>query len=403
MNSKNAFLLFGFIGLLIAYIIYNEKIVFSGNEGLNEVNFNNKNLKHIDAPFPISHILKLNDELLICSGLSYPQIFITKEYLSNPISNGALFLYNTKSNELNQISIENFPNSIPFHPHGIGFYKESSEKYYLYIINHSIREKTQENEERIEKILLEIDYKHKKVSLSFKSYATLPQSFFGTLNSLAVIDLNTIYFTTQNYFSLPSYIYEQENYKSYLYLIKAKLYNWMNIIIQKLNLKKANLYSYNWENGKINVIQNSEGLSNNGLAFNKQLSLLYMASSHEKVIKVFEISRNEPTKALYINSIKTIYNVGNIFYDNEKEIIYAGIFGSTRELINLEKNYIINGNFDNVTTYGGFEEINIKNNYEIDDLIVMKNQLKGIYSAIKINNKIYLSSNYQKGLLVLSK
>lgn len=63
MNSKNAFLLFGFIGLLIAYIIYNEKIVFSGNEGLNEVNFNNKNLKHIDAPFPISHILKLNDEL----------------------------------------------------------------------------------------------------------------------------------------------------------------------------------------------------------------------------------------------------------------------------------------------------------------------------------------------------
>ena len=403
MNSKNVLLLFGFIGLLISYILYNEKIIFSNNEGLNEVNFNNKNLKYIETPFPITHMVKINDELLICSGINYPQIFIAKEYLSNQINNGALFLYNTKSNEFQQLKIENFPNSIPFHPHGFDFYKESFDKYYLYIINHSIRLNPEENEERIEKVLLTIDYRQKKVSLFFKNTVTLPQNFFGTLNSLAIFNLNTIYFTTQNYFSLPSYLYEKGNIKSFLYIIKDILYNWMNIIIQKLNLKKAHLYSYNWENGEINSIQNGEGLSNNGLTFNRQLSILYMARSHEKDIKVFEISRNKPTKALYINSIKTIYNVGNIFYDNENEKIFAGIYGSTQELKNLENNFFNKGNFDDITTFGGFEEINIKNIYEISDLIVMKNQLKGIFSAIKIKNNIYLSSNYQNRILVLSK
>ena len=128
-----------------------------------------------------------------------------------------------------------------------------------------------------------------------------------------------------------------------------------------------------------------------------------MARSFEKDIKIFEISRNEPTKALLINTIKTIYNVGNIFYDNEKDKIYVGIYGSNLELINLENNYIKNENFDNITTFGGFEEIDIKNNNEISDIILMKNGIKGVSSGIKMNNDIYLSSPYQKDLLVYHK
>ena len=125
-----------------------------------------------------------------------------------------------------------------------------------------------------------------------------------------------------------------------------------------------------------------------------------MASSHEKEIKIFEISRNDPTKALLIGSIKTIYNVGNIFYDGEKDKLYAGIYGSLSELINLGNNYIKNGDFEDVTTFGGFEEIDIKNNYDISDIILMKNEIKGVSSAIKINNAIYLSSPYQAFLLI---
>ncbi len=390
--------LLGIIVLLISFIIYNEKINFSNKYDLNEVNIKNRNFKYINSIFPIESFIKLNDELLICSSFQYPKIFITKEYLSKEIEEGSLYLYNIKKENLQQLKIENFPINVPFHPHGISLYKISNDKYYLFIVNHSIKIDPKENEERIEKILL--TFEKKSISLTFKTRIILPQNYFGTLNSLAVIDLNTIYFTTKNYFPLPSFSNDNKNMGNYLYQAKYKLYDWLNILFKRLNLKKTYLYSYNWDNEKINLIENSEGLSNHGLAYNKEKSILYMARPHEKDIKLFEISKNNPCKALLIDTIKTIYNVGNIIYDDEKEKIYAGIFGSTMELINLENNFIKNGTYEDVTTFGGFEEIDIKNNYEITDIILMKNELKGVISGIKINKNIYLSSSYQNGLLI---
>ena len=172
MGSKNVFLLLGFVVLLISYIIINDKLYFSNNRNLNEVNIKNKNIKYINSSLPFEHIIKINEELLLCSGLNYPRIFITREYLSSYIENGSLFLYNIKSNELRSVTIENYPKNVSFHPHGISLYKESLEKYYLYIINHSLKSNSEENEERIEKILLTINNNKKnneKILLSFKN------------------------------------------------------------------------------------------------------------------------------------------------------------------------------------------------------------------------------------------
>lgn len=407
MELKNWLLLLGFIIVIISYIKKNEITYFSNNSNLNEVNTKNKNIKYINSSLPFEHIIKINDELLLCSGLHYSQIFIKREYLTSKINNGSLYVYNIKSNDLESLNIENFPKNVPFHPHGISLYKVDTEKYYLYIINHSIKPNPEENEERIEKILLTISPYNKKndpkIILSYKNTITFPKNYFGLLNSLAIINLNTIYFTTQNYFSLPSYLFDPNNFLSSFYQIKYKLYDLINILFQKMNLKKTYLYSYNLDNGKINIIPNSEGLSNRGLAFNKDKSILYMARSFEKEIEIFEISRNDPSRALLLKTVKTIYNVGNIFFDSEKEKIYAGIYGSPMEIKNLENNFIKNGNFEGVTSFGGFEEIDTKNNYEISDIFLMKDKFKGMSSGIKINNYIYLSSPYQNGLLIYQK
>jgi len=401
MNSKNCFVLLGIIVLLISYIIINQITYFSENTNLNEVNIKNRNYSFIKSSLPITNIIKINNELLIGSGLQYPQIYFTKEYLSDPINDDSLFLYDIKKKELQKLTIENFPKDISFHPHGISLYKADSHLYYLLIINHSINFEKQHCEERIEKVLLKINKSN--ISLEFKNSIILPQQYFGTLNSVVMINLNTIYFTTHSYFPLPFSSFGEENILNMLEKNKFKLYGYLNILLQKLNIKKTYLYSYNLDNGKINVIQNSEGASNYGLTYNEEKSILYMARSFEKDIKIFEISRNDPTKALLIKTVKTIYNVGNIFYDNEKEKIYAGIYGTNMELINLEKSFIQDENFDKVTTFGGFEEIDIKNKYEISDIILMKNGIKGISSAIKINDQIYLSSLCQNGILIYHK
>ena len=154
---------------------------------------------------------------------------------------------------------------------------------------------------------------------------------------------------------------------------------------------------------KINKIPNSEGLSNHGLEYNSLNSILYMSRPLEKDIKIFEISRNAPSKAILINKIKTIYNIGNLYYDKEKEKLYAGIYGCYNELKNLENNFLKNRNFDEVTTFGGFEEFDVKSDYKISDIFLMKNEFKGISNGIKINNNIYLTSTYQNGILILQK
>ena len=79
------------------------------------------------------------------------------------------------------------------------------------------------------------------------------------------------------------------------------------------------------------------------------------------------------------------------------------IYGSIKSLKELENSFIIEGNFGNISTFGGFEEINIEKENEISDLIVFKNELKGITSAIKINDEIFFSSIYQNGLLIYKK
>ena len=92
--------------------------------------------------------------------------------------------------------------------------------------------------------------------------------------------------------------------------------------------------------------------------------------------------------------------MGNIYYDNKNEKLYGGIYGSINELKELDSSYINNENYDSVSTFGGYEEIDPQRNYEISDLVLFKNELKGISSAIKINKDIFFSSLYEKGLLI---
>ena len=401
MGPKNSIILIGAISLLFGYIRYNEDLVFGANTHLNEININNRNFQHINSDLPLSHIIKLTDNLLICSGINIPQIYITKQYLSDDINNGGIYLYNIKKKEFELIEIENYPSKLPFHPHGLSLYKENHENYYLYVINHLIKDDPQKNAEKIEKFRLNIN--KDTITLDYKNTFLLPQEYFGTLNSIAAVNQNIIYFTTESSFSLPCYSKNDINVIKYLYLVKYKIYDYLNILFRKLNIKKTYLYSYDCETNEINFIYNSEGVSNKGLAYDAKNSLLYMVRAFEKDIKVFEISRNVPSNALFIKRIKTIYNMENIYYDSENQKIYGGIYGSINELKELDYNYINDGNFDSVETFGGFEEIDTQKGYEISDIILFKNELKGISSAIKINNEIYFSSTYQNELLIYTK
>ena len=382
-------------------IKYNQDLYYGNDNYLNEINVSNKDFKLINSELPLSHIIKLNEKFLICSGMNYPQIFLKQEYLLNNINNGGIYSYNLKSQKLEKLELDNYPTKLQFHPQGLSLYQIDSENYYLYVINHLIKTEPEKNVEKIEKFKLTISKDN--ISLYYKNSFSLPQDYFGTLNSIVAINEKILYFTTNNYFSLPCFSENENNYMKYWHLIKFKIYEWLNILFKKLTISQTSLYSYDFETDEINKIYKSNGISNRGLAYDPKNSLLYMVRSYEKDIKIFEVSKNIPSNALLIKTIKSLYNVENIYYDGENKKIYCGIYGSIKSLKELENSFIIEGNFGNISTFGGFEEINIEKENEISDLIVFKNELKGITSAIKINDEIFFSSIYQNGLLIYKK
>ena len=401
MTSKTWIIIIGLISLFFGYIKYNQDLYYGNDNYLNEINANNKDFKLINSELPLSHIIKLNEKFLICSGMNYPQIFLKQEYLLNNINNGGIYSYNLKSQKLEKLELDNYPTKLQFHPQGLSLYQIDSENYYLYVINHLIKTEPEKNVEKIEKFKLTIS--KDDISLYYKNSFSLPQDYFGTLNSIVAINEKILYFTTNNYFSLPCFSENENNYMKYWHLIKFKLYEWLNILFKKLTISQTFLYSYDFETDEINKIYKSNGISNRGLAYDPKNSLLYMVRSYEKDIKIFEVSKNIPSNALLIKTIKSLYNVENIYYDGENKKIYCGIYGSIKSLKELENSFIIEGNFGNISTFGGFEEINIEKEYEISDLIVFKNELKGITSAIKINDEIFFSSIYQNGLSIYKK
>ena len=401
MTSKTWIIIIGLISLFFGYIKYNQDLYYGNDNYLNEINVSNKDFKLINSELPLSHIIKLNEKFLICSGMNYPQIFLKQEYLLNNINNGGIYSYNLKSQKLEKLELDNYPTKLQFHPQGLSLYQIDSENYYLYVINHLIKTEPEKNVEKIEKFKLTIS--KDDISLYYKNSFSLPQDYFGTLNSIVAINEKILYFTTNNYFSLPCFSENENNYMKYWHLIKFKLYEWLNILFKKLTISQTFLYSYDFETDEINKIYKSNGISNRGLAYDPKNSLLYMVRSYEKDIKIFEVSKNIPSNALLIKTIKSLYNVENIYYDGENKKIYCGIYGSIKSLKELENSFIIEGNFGNISTFGGFEEINIEKENEISDLIVFKNELKGITSAIKINDEIFFSSIYQNGLLIYKK
>ena len=401
MTSKTWIIIIGLISLFFGYIKYNQDLYYGNDNYLNEINVSNKDFKLINSELPLSHIIKLNEKFLICSGMNYPQIFLKQEYLLNNINNGGIYSYNLKSQKLEKLELDNYPTKLQFHPQGLSLYQIDSENYYLYVINHLIKTEPEKNVEKIEKFKLTISKDN--ISLYYKNSFSLPQDYFGTLNSIVAINEKILYFTTNNYFSLPCFSENENNYMKYWHLIKFKIYEWLNILFKKLTISQTFLYSYDFETDEINKIYKSNGISNRGLAYDPKNSLLYMVRSYEKDIKIFEVSKNIPSNALLIKTIKSLYNVENIYYDGENKKIYCGIYGSIKSLKELENSFIIEGNFGNISTFGGFEEINIEKENEISDLIVFKNELKGITSAIKINDEIFFSSIYQNGLLIYKK
>ena len=362
---------------------------------LREINTSNKKCHIINVPITINHLIPINDQFLIGSEYKSLDIYNLKSNYANRISNENIYIINIKTEQYYKATIINFPEEIPFHPQGLSLYKKANNEYILYILNHA--SVLYEDKGRIEIINIAYNPKTEEISMIYDNYILLPNEYFLKIDSINVINEDIFYFTTNNPFP---FLRGQKDFLD----IKKKLlnyaYEFLKPIMIMLNIKKCYVYIYNRKNTakEIEIIANSESLNNKGITYDKKRNLIYVVKALEKKISIFKIDEYNTTK--YIKSIPILYVGNNIYYDEDKDLIYIGINGKMNEYDSIVHSYKKNQNFENVETYSGYEIIDPKNNYSINELMLMKSEFKWVTSSIQINDKNYMSSIFSKGIYV---
>lgn len=375
--------------LLLSYVCYN---IFSLTDYFKKVSvYNDNNCYNINGPIGIEDIVHYKHYLIGGSNQYLP--LFTQDNSIHQTDNGQMIALNTKTNQLFTLPIVNFPSNVPFHPHGLYLYHNK----YIYVINHSITEG-----ERVE--VLEILYTNTNANdnssalvLQYDHSIILPHGFNEITNDLVVINTDEFYITT-------SYILERDNKRNKIKRVLFEITNALSIMF-KINLA----YTYHYKNNTMSKVLYSNGLFNNGIEYDEDNNLLFIAQTLNKRIRVLEIDNNSNSNINNGNRIKfnrdiyLDYALDNIHYDINKSVITAGVIGNVYYSIQFSKLFARNGNGNGEikNMYGGAIEINLKNHDEITLLIMAKeDKMKAITSAIVINDKVYLSSFGFNGLLV---
>lgn len=381
---------------------YNINQYMGNSLELRELNASNKKCYKINIHTTLNNLIPFKNKFLIGSEYRPFELYAFHSYLDNKVYNDNIYLINLKNEKYSKIKIIDFPKQVPFHPHGLSLYKKSENDYILYILNHAI-DYIYEGEERIEKINIKYEPKDDEIKMYYNSSIILPNEFFLKVDSIAIVNEDVFYFTTNNPFPSPR---DSEEILDITNKVLYFAYDYLKLFMTMINIKKCYVYMYNKKNigNEISLIDNSSSLLNKGIAFDKKRNLLYVINSMEKELKIFEIKENKEYEfsTKFIKTIPILYVGNNIYYDNEKDQIYIGINGKMNEYDSIINSYKKNKNYKDVVTYSGFEILSPKNDYSISELTLMKNEYKIVSSSIQVNDKNYMSSIYTQGVYVCS-
>ena len=296
------------------------------------------------------------------------------------MTKGKIFAFNLKTEQLFEIPIKNFPKTISFSPLGIDILN----KEFLFVINHNGTPKGSNDRIEIFKIHLSGE---KGIELTYEKSIILPDRYFGTLNAVAAIDLNSFYFTTWQVFSLPL---KPSIYEKILYKIKEIL----NMILLSYNIKGNYVYLY--DEGKISKLEESGAQFTNGIVYDSTNKFLFAVRTIEKDILIYKIA-DDGKEGSRIGSIKTPYNVDNIFFKDNK--LYCGINSNLHMVGKIKSAIKEKGNANDISHFSGFMEISLNQGNKITD-ILLQDKFKCVSSGIKVGNKTIMSSFADKGLYV---
>ena len=137
---KNLYVIFAIIILVIAYMYYNIRTLYSNIDppkGLPKLECEKFNYNRLMEDF-----VKVDDTTLIACGAEFIDFY---QYYSiyNPgyiFKKGDLVLFDIKTKKFKNLELKNFPENLIFFPHGMELFIKNNKKY-IYLINNALNTK----------------------------------------------------------------------------------------------------------------------------------------------------------------------------------------------------------------------------------------------------------------------
>ena len=375
---KKFYIFSSIIIIFISYLIYNELTVYEYFKEVQKINSSkNQKCKIYPSDYPIETFIQLTDELFIGGSTNYNLRYSNFKYLDHDYEKGSLIILNKTSGHLYNIEIENFPKNMPISPDGMDYYNGK-----LYVINHAFLEG-----ERIEVIKVFLN----PLKLTYIKAFTFDENYLGKFNSIAVVNDDIFYVSEWLTIALPL--------NKNISMFKSFLYKYIDRIKRVLKLKLCVLNKYDMKKNKLEKIKGSNGMANNGVAYDRENKLLFMAQTFDKNIKVFKLDENGNVEK-FIKDLPTEYGLDNLYFDNKSKLLFAAIMGNLRN--NFEFNNPKSGiNKDKV--YGGVLAFDLKKSDKPIYVFLQNDFMLEITNGMIIGDKIYLSSYQDVGILECEK
>ena len=381
--------LFVLIISFFMYSIHNYSSLLETNKRL--VNFNNESCYRIEIKSNgPEDITELNDDYLVTASGNTIEIWYHYNKPTEKVPNGHIILIpKTKSSassysdkDLIYLEITNTPNIYSFHAHGL--YVNNNK---LYVLNHAYKS----GGERLD--VFNIDINNKKAVL-IDSFI-FPSELYGITNDIVVLDNKN---DEDSFFVTTWQLFPHTEHGP------NKLLHFLNIfIIGALRIEKTYVYSCSFKNRDCRILEETKGLMNNSVTYNKNKSTLYVSDSILSTIKQYEVKPDLKNKGhnllKYISQYKMDYMLDNIEYNEKTNKIYASLIsrgGDYFKIADHVKKYKYFPAPSN-TSFGasGSAEINLSLNIKDSKFtryLNFNNKILGGSSGVVYDNKIYYGS-----------
>ena len=364
--------------IFISYLLYNEFTVFEYFKKVDKIN-SSKAQKCKLYPYDgaIETFVPINDELFIGGSTSYTKRFQNFKYLDHIYEKGSIVIFNKTNEKVYSVEIENFPKNVEISPDGLDYYNGK-----IYVISHAYLEG-----ERVEVIKVSLN----PLKLIYEKSFKFGDEYFGTFNSITIINDEIFYITQYSILSLPL--------NKDISMFRQFLYKYIGIIKRILKLKLCHLYKYNMKKNILEKIDNSNGIENNGVAYDRENKLLFMAQTLENNIKVYQLDEKGDV-IKFEKDIPTGYALDNLYFDNKSKLLFAAIMGISK---NNYQYLDPSKGIKKEEVYGGLLVYDFKKDNKPVYTFLQNDFMLEISHGMIIGDNIYLSSFYDNGILKCEK